>query len=189
MDHKCRGTWFSNIHRRYYELDGSLMRNKERQRHVRKISTVMEASLSDHKPKRLRVDVGKNRCRGMKEVKRRPNIRWEKLQGEGVEQAYCALMEERMREYEVRRGLNGEELGEMTGWVEFAELVVEGAKEVCGVRQKSVENPWMVGKEEEIAWLNRNVTLCVERKIGEVEKERRGEENHRGARIAESGEE
>ena len=53
-NHRRRGTWFSDFSRQWYELDGFLMRNRERQRHVRKICTVGEASLSDHKPKRLK---------------------------------------------------------------------------------------------------------------------------------------
>ena len=115
----------------------------------------------------------------VKEVKRVPKIKWEKLQLEEVAQEYRSHMEEKMEAYvEGRRQREGE-LGEMTGWESFAEVVVEGAKEVCGVREKGVENPWMVGKEEEIGRLNRNVSVCVERKIREVEKQRVGEEHHR----------
>ena len=50
--HRRRGTWFSNIHRQWYELDGFMMREGQRHRHARKMRTVAESALSDHKPKR-----------------------------------------------------------------------------------------------------------------------------------------
>ena len=50
-NHKNRGTWFSNFNKRWYELDGFLMKQNQRHKNVRKISTVWECSVSDHKPK------------------------------------------------------------------------------------------------------------------------------------------
>ena len=41
---------------------------------------------------------------------------------------------------------------------------MEVAKEVCGVKQKSVENPWMVGREEELAGMRRRISAAVERR-------------------------
>ena len=172
-----RGSWWSAIHRRWYELDGFLMRGFDRRRHVRKIGTVDEASLSDHKPVRLRVDLKKRRWRVVREKKKVPKIRWERLQVDAVAEEYRELMEVKMREYEEERRGNVGELGEMSGWPKFAEVVVEGAKEVCGVREKKVENPWMIGREEEVDVLRREITVCVERRNEEAEKERRGQAN------------
>ena len=53
--HKSRGTWFSHIHGRWYELDGFVMNNKQRHRHVKKMRTVQENTISDHKPKKIMV--------------------------------------------------------------------------------------------------------------------------------------
>ena len=65
------------------------MRNHVRQRHVRKINTVGEASISGHKPKHLRVDLRKRRWRMVREKgKKVPKIKWERLQVEEVAQAY-----------------------------------------------------------------------------------------------------
>ena len=36
-----------------------------------------------------------------------------------------------------------------TRWDELTDLVVSAAKEVCGTEEKKVENPWMVGREDE----------------------------------------
>ena len=41
------------------------------------MNTVGEASLSDHKPKRLRVDLKKRKWRVVKETKKVPKIKWE----------------------------------------------------------------------------------------------------------------
>ena len=48
--HKKRRTWFHQILRRWYELDGFMMKEGDRHTMVIKISTVQEASFSDHRP-------------------------------------------------------------------------------------------------------------------------------------------
>ena len=60
FNHKRRGTWFSHIHRQWYKLDGFVMREGQRHCHARRIRTMGEAAVSDHKPKWLLVDI-KNR--------------------------------------------------------------------------------------------------------------------------------
>ena len=57
----------------------------------------------------------------------------------------------------------------------LAERVVEVAVEVCGVKQKSVESPWFVGREAELTELQRSISAAVERRneaarSGEVEE-------------------
>ena len=156
-NHRRRGTWFSNFTKQWYELDGFLMRNRERQNHVRKVCTVGEASLSDHKPKKLRLRLKKRRWRTPIQRKKVPLIKWERLADEQVAAQYSRRMGEEMRN-----------LGEVevvcTGWAKFAEKVVGVASEVCGLRSKSVENPWMVGREEEISRMRRAISVAMERK-------------------------
>ena len=84
FDHRRRGTWFSNFTSRWYELDGFLMKNRPRHLHARKISTVDDASLSDHKPKKLRLGKGRMRWRKPFGRKRAPMIKWEALANEEV---------------------------------------------------------------------------------------------------------
>ena len=92
-------------------------------------------------------------------MRRVPQIRWERLAVEEVEKEYCRKMEE------VMERTRGEEVDERsTGWAKLAEKVVEVAEEVCGVRTKSVENPWMVGKEGEISRMRRDISFATERK-------------------------
>ena len=97
-DHRRRGTWFSHLSRKWYELDGFLMRNRERQKHVRKICSVGEASISDHKPKKIRLSLKKKRWRVPMVRKWVPLIKWERLAEEEVAQEYGRRLGEVMRE-------------------------------------------------------------------------------------------
>ena len=63
FNHRKRGTWFSNFNRRWYELDGFLMMNRERQRHVKRVCTVGEMAFSDHKPKKMTLMLRKRKWR------------------------------------------------------------------------------------------------------------------------------
>ena len=56
---KWRGTWRSNFNGLWYELDGFVMKERERHKYVRKVKTVGENVISDHKPKKLAEDGGK----------------------------------------------------------------------------------------------------------------------------------
>ena len=141
---KWRGTWWSNLHRRWYELDGFVMRSEERHKYVKKVKTVGEMVISDHKPKKMVVDVKKKKKWRRQFVKKRtPLIRWERLKEEEVEKRYAQVVERKMEkreEEEVRT--------DSTGWTKVQEVVLEAAKEVCGEAERKVESPWLVGKEE-----------------------------------------
>ena len=63
FNHRKRGTWLSNFNGLWYELDGFVMKERQRQKHVRKVCTVGEATLSDHKPKKMRIELKKRRWR------------------------------------------------------------------------------------------------------------------------------
>ena len=92
MGHGNRGTWFSNVYRRWYELDGFIVKREDRHKLVRKMMTMDEKTFSDHKPKLVIIRVRGKRWRdegGRRE--RAPNIKWEVF-GE----------EEKRREFEER---------------------------------------------------------------------------------------
>ena len=162
--HKKRGSWFSSIHKRWYELDGFIMRKEERPKYVRKLNTVGEISLSDHKPKKLVVEIRRKKWRKVNK-KRVPRIQWEAMRSEEVTRRFHDKMEEKMREPVV------EEPGraESTEWGKLAEKVLMVAEEVCGLKRKDVENPWMVGKEDELGWMRRRISEAVERRNEAVE--------------------
>ena len=170
FNHKRRGTWFSNIHRRWYELDGFVMREDQRHRHARRMKTIGEASLSDHKPKLLLVDVSKRKWRRVFKSRKVPVVQWEALKNEQV----CKRFEQ-----EVDRRLNQEaqttRREDSTRWSGLAGNLVEAAKITCGLKAKTVENEWMVGKEEEDRVLRNSITAAFERRNEKLEEERRGE--------------
>ncbi len=57
--HKNRGTWFSQMNGRWYELDRFIMKKEQRHRHVLKVFTVGEMISSDHKPKKISIKTKK----------------------------------------------------------------------------------------------------------------------------------
>lgn len=123
------------VYGRWYELDGFVMRKRDRHCMVKKMSTVEEYVLSDHKPKVMTVRVNGKRWRAQGgRVERVPKIRWEVLKSE-----------EKMVEYErkTREGLNEEngredEEGE---WKKMTKVMMKAAKEVCGEERKGVAKP------------------------------------------------
>ena len=67
--HKKRGTLFYRSLRRWYELDGFLMRQDQWHRHVRKVGTIQESSFSDHKPKMMEIVIYTKNGAGLEEQK------------------------------------------------------------------------------------------------------------------------
>ena len=159
-----RGTWWLRFTQRWYELDGFVMRTEERHRHTKKMKTIWESVLSDHRPKKMVVDLSKKKkWRNAFVRKRPPMIRWERLKNEAVEERFARVVDAKLRETE------GQVRQDSAGWSRVKEVVVDAAKEVCREAVKSVENPWMVGKEEESARLRREVESCLERRGRAVE--------------------
>ena len=157
--HKNRGTWFSNIHKRWYELDGFLMRKEERAKYTRKLNTVGEASISDHKPKKLKLELRRKSWRKVYQGKKTPRLNWEKLRDEEVARNFHREMEE-----EMTAGQQVARRQDTTEWTQLAEKVLKIVERVCGRQVKSVENPWMVGKEEEVDQMRRRISGAVERR-------------------------
>ena len=115
MSHRRRGTWFNRIYGRWYELDGFIVRRRDRHRLVRRMNVVNEVTLSDHKPKRMVIRVGGKRWRQRGNIRTRvPRIRWEKLREEGKKEEYREVTDRLYRE----TGWGGEEDGQ-TGHTEW----------------------------------------------------------------------
>ena len=158
-NHKRRGTWFSNVYKRWYELDGFLMRREQRHKRVIKVNTVNENTLSDHKPKRMIIQKRGEGGWKTREKKTPPRIKWEKLNVTSVEENYRAkgneLMEEEWREDEEEKN---------AGWNKITRVCVEAAKETCGIAEKRIENPWMVENEEEVENLRTRIKIALEQR-------------------------
>jgi exonuclease III len=76
---KRRGTWFNMALRRWYELDGFIMKNSQRHKLVKKVSLDNEISLSDHKPKIIKLLIPKP-----KKFKRRRENKYQRFNLRGL---------------------------------------------------------------------------------------------------------
>ena len=156
-NHRRRGTWCHPRNGNWYELDGFLMRNNQRHKFVRKVSTVGEVTLSDHKPK-LMIFRLESRLRARVRTKRIPRIKFEQLRLPEIAEQYRLkigeLIEENVRDEDAIED-------DKTRWDELTELVVSAAKEVCGTEEKKVDNPWMVGREDELQRMRLRLTNAI----------------------------
>ena len=152
--HRYRGTWFSNIHHRWYELDGFLIKQRDRHKRVKKVSTINVTSYSDHKPKMM---VVRSKVKAWRSAGRRGRvgqIKWEVLNSREGRESFREATRER---WEERRREEGR-------WEKVAEVMRESAREVCGMRERRIENPWMVGHENTLDELRSLVQRWNERK-------------------------
>lgn len=165
--HKKRGTWFHPALGRWYELDGFLMRQEQRHANVKKVSTVGESSISDHKPKKLTL-VRKWKKYNSEEKKARiPRIKWESLRNEETELRYRQKVTELLEN-------QTEENREQTNWQKIADTVTKAALEVCGREEKRIENPWMVDKDDEVQRMRARINRAIERRNTLTEQRRTG---------------
>ena len=123
-NHRRRGTWCHPRSGRWYELDGFLMKNRHRHKHVKKISTIGEATISDHKPKLMKFQMDVD-MRKKERVKRIPRIRFEKLRIEGIAEQYRQKIGDIIENNVDEDNLRNED---MTRWNELTDIVVEAAK-------------------------------------------------------------
>ena len=134
-----------------------MMNKEQRHRHAKKISTIGEMTLSDHKPKKLIIEVKKWHWH-TEERKRVPKIRWEKLRDPQTERLFRLKVEELLEDNDVEERENG------TGWNEIVNVTIAAAKEVCGEQERRIENPWMIGKEERLQQLKSRINGAVSRR-------------------------
>ena len=86
LPHRNRGTWFHNRFRRWYELDGFLMRREEWRGIVGRMKVRGAGGLSDHKVKCVEVKRQVRRWRTAGRVGRVPKVRGEGLKFPGVKE-------------------------------------------------------------------------------------------------------
>ena len=155
-NHRRRGTWCHPRTGEWYEIDGFLMRNRQRHKHVKKICTVGEITLSDHKPKLMKFQLEVN-LRSRTRIKRVPRIRFEKLRLPEIADQYRQRIGELIAEEVDNEDLNDD----MTRWDELTKIVIKAAEEVCGKEERKVENPWMIGREEELQRMRSRLTAAI----------------------------
>ena len=168
-NHKRRGTWFNPALRRWYELDGFLMKNSQRHNLVRKICTLGEFSLSDHKPKRMTLVINKPKKKIYTNRKKTPKINWERLKDDEIATRYRDRVELLLEEQERTEPYVGDS---RTKWNELTEVVTKAAEDICGTQEKKVLNPWMAGREGEIERLRANITGKLTQRNDLMERQR-----------------
>ena len=122
---------------------------------MRGVKVLQETGLSDHKPVmiKIRSKVRKWRCQQMRRV---PNIRHEKMKEENTKEEFSRRVSDK---WETR----GEQLREDgTNWRTMSEVLTEAAEETCGRKTRQIANPWTIGHEEELAYLNLQISAWVD---------------------------
>ena len=157
MSHGNRGTWFSRPWRRWYELDGFLVKTTQRHRMVKTMRTINELAFSDHKPKEMEIKLKRRKWR-QAPSQRTPQIRWERLRIDETREEF-ELKTERKMEEKRDRFIEGK-----TNWNVLTEVLTEAAEETCGKRKREVSNPWTVGREEELEVMHADINRCVQRR-------------------------
>ena len=170
-NHKRRGTWFNPALRRWYELDGFMMRNEHRHNLVRKTSVIGEISLSDHRPVKLKLELiePKKRYHSDRETQRIPRINFEKLRDPDTAIRYKDRVELKMEERDRNEPRRQDDL---TEWNEIASIVTSAAEEICGRQEKQIENPWMLGHEAEVQTLRNRINGAITARNQLMEEER-----------------
>jgi hypothetical protein len=159
FNNRGRGTWFSMIHRRWYELDGFLIRQQHRQKRVKNITTVNESALSDHQPKKMQIWIERKKWRrGCNSKRRLPQIAKEEL-------TTSQEKRDRYREETTNRLEAATEEGKIeedsTNLDVLANIMTESGREVCGVKKKRINKPWLVGREERMEEMRENISAWV----------------------------
>ena len=167
---KKRGTWFNHSNRKWYEIDGFLMRKEQRNKCVRKVGTVGEHTISDHKPKKITLVRKWNRYQRAEDRKSRvPNIHWERLKEPEVAQQFKIKTGEILDELD-NNDEEDENEGETTNWKKITDTLTRAAKDVCGVKERHIENPWMVGKEVHVERMRGVINGALERRNNLMER-------------------
>ena len=186
FNHQRRGTWFHMHLRQWYELDGFVMRNNQRHKFAKKVMTICESSLSDHKPKLLILETNQ-KMKKMKRVKKVPRIKFEVLKEDQEKKLqFRQKVNEILQERDEDPDANNEEieLENSTNWNELADIVNKAAVEVCGVVEKKVEDPWLIDKDEEISTMRNRITTAINKR-NDLE-ERRNDANRTDEERAET---
>ena len=179
---KRRGTWFHMILHRWYELDGFVMRGNQRHKFAKKVYTDEEATISDHRPKILKIETV-NKMKKRKKVKKQPRIKFENLKNPEKKISYRNRVREILEEREANGNPDQDEGLQKTNWNEITDIVTEAAKDVCGIAEKPIEDPWMADKDEIIQGMRLRISQAITRRNDILE--RGGDENERNEAIEE----
>ena len=87
------------------------------------------------------------------------------LRNEDVANRYQQKVADKLRDLDFEETDN-------TRWNEIIEVVTTAAREVCGVQEKVIENPWMRDKDEEVMVLRARINRAINRRDTALENAR-----------------
>ena len=87
------------------------------------------------------------------------------LRNEDVANRYQQKVADKLRDLDFEETDN-------TRWNEITEVVTTAAREVCGVQEKVIENPWMRDKDEEVRVLRARINGAINRRDTALENAR-----------------
>ena len=153
--HNRRGTWFNAPRARWYELDGFLIKKAQRHKIMRGVKVLEETGMSDHKPVMIKIKSKVRKWR-RQQANRVPQIRYEKLKESNAKQEFKRKVSEKWETREDQLRQDG------TNWKTMSKVLTEAAEETCGKKTRQVANPWTIGHEEELAYLNLQISAWVD---------------------------
>ena len=81
-----------------------------------------------------------------------------KLDDEVIASQYRRRVEDLLEEYD------DAEDADITSCNKITDIVIKAAEEVCGREEKKIENPWMIGKDEEVQRMRDRLNRALERR-------------------------
>ena len=169
---KDRGTWYSRKWKKWYELDGFIVKQDQRRR-MGQMAVIKEDSFSDHRPIAiiLKYQIKEKKRRGATKTKK---LDLDKFDNEEIRKFYHTKTRERA----------SQRIGEGVNWNQMNRGLIELTEGACGKAKKQVDSLWMRGKEEEAIRLRGTISEKTQ-KMRETKKQRGNvEEARKELRIA-----
>ena len=171
-NHARRGTWFNPALKKWYELDCFIMKSQDRHKFVRKVCTIGEVTLSDHKPKKIKIELVNKKIYSNNKKPKVPKIQWEKLRQDDFAAAYKNKINLLLDEEEAEATETGQ-----TKYGRLSKIVLTAAEEICGIEEKQIENPWMVGRDEEVTIMRARITTALNKRDNLLEQQQNTNDN------------
>ena len=131
----------------------------QRHRYVRRVNTVDEKTISDHRPKRMKLEMKKKKIVRRQRPKKRPRVLWEKLRDENTANNYREKINELLQE---GAEIEFNDDGDTSEWNKISQIVTKAAEDVCGLEEKKIENPWMVGRDEQVNNMRARINTALD---------------------------
>ena len=149
MKHHNRGTWFSNIWMQLHELDGFIMRQDQSHKKVKKMATIRENSISDHRSKTIMIKTNKKAWRYAGRGESVGRINWKNITENGI---FRESVNQEIHTIKDKKKKN------VTNWDWIANILSSVAEEQWCLEENNTK-PWFNGRDN--FFLKRHVHQVV----------------------------